>query len=363
MFSASDVHAMEWRPESTVGTEIEYTDNLYMDSENPTAETFLYGNAVFRLRGESDTTRILLNADVHAQRLQRTRRANNEFYTAGVACSRFFEQGEFSIETQYNETSTRAIDLETIGVTPNFIFGKQRSVTFHPRVEYDANETNRLAFAVRYDDIRYDLPNYTDYTNTNVQFNWFHSLNDRIELNTQMQVQRYDSRDNLVDHEYGSLLAVLNNEATDRWHLQIGAGLGYLVRTFGNNYRTFLGRFSATRLNEQSEFVIRAESSLQPTSSARLSRLSRFTLGYRLSISELSNINSEFGFSRSNIIDASPSYDNDLLRVGIGYHSRLNERLDWNARYAFINNLTSRDNLSRISNSIFLSLTLAFDHE
>lgn len=357
-FPARPSRAMEWRPDAAFGAEIEYTDNLFMVEESPTADTFLVGTADFHLGGQSEIRTLDLDARARIQRLQRTKSANNEFYSAGLVYSEDFSLGNFGLRAEYSEGSTRTTDLETIGVRPNFIYGKRRATMVQPRIEFQANENNRLVFTGNYDLVRYDLDTFTDYTNYQLGFDWFHSLNDTTELDTRVVAQRYDSLDNLIDHDYGNVLEIVDIDASDRWHYQIGAGLGYLIRKSDENYRTFLGRLRVTYDNENSQFYFTTESNLQPTGAARLSRLARASLGYRHNISETSTMNAEIRTSHSKLIDTSPNYDNDVLAFNLGYTASLSERLSWGLRYAFTNNRSSLDNRDRISNSVFLSLTM-----
>ncbi len=352
--------AMEWQPDAAFGAEIEYTDNLFMVEENPTADTFLVGTADFRLSGRSETRSFDLDARAQIQRLQRTKSANNEFYSAGLVYSEDFSQGNFGLRADYSEGSTRTTDLETIGVLPSFIFGKRRTTTIRPGIEFQTNENNRLAFIGNYDLVRYDIENLTDYTNYQIGFDWFYSLNHTIELDTRIVVQRYDSLDNEVDHDYGNVQEFIDIDASDRWHYQIGAGLGYLIRKFDENYRTFLGRLRVTYDSENSQLYFMTDSSLQPTGTAQLSRMSFASLGYHRAISENSSMNAEIRASRSTLIDTSPNYDNDVLTLNLGYTANLTERMNWGFRYAYTNNRTSSDNRNRISNSIFLTLTMGF---
>jgi len=350
--------AMEWRPDAAFGAEIEYTDNLFMVEESPTADTFLIGTADFRLGGRSETRTLDLDARARIQRLQRTKSADNEFYSASLNYNEDFALGNFGLLADYSEGSTRTTDLETIGVRPIFIYGKRRATTVQPRIEFQTNENNRLAFTGSYDLIRYDLNNFTDYTNYQLAFDWFYSLNDTAELDTRIVAQRYDSLDNLVDHDYGSILEIIDIDTSERWHYQIGAGLGYLKRKLDKNYKTFLGRLQVTYNSENSQLYFVTESNLQPTGTARLSRLSRASLGYRHALSETSTMNAEIRASRSKLIDSSPNYDNDVLAFNLGYTAGFSERLSWGIRYAFTDNRSSLDNRNRISNSVFLSLTM-----
>ena len=359
-FQALSCQAMEWRPDAAFGAEVEYTDNLFMVEESPTSDTFLVGTVDVRLSGQSETRSVRLDGSARVQRLQRTKSANNEFYSAGLDYYEVFVHGNFGLRADYSEDSTRTTDLETIGIRPYFIFGKRRASTIQPRIEFDTNENNRLAFNGVYELVRYDLENFTDYTNYQLGFDWFHSVNDAVELDTQIIAQRYDSLDNLVDYDYGSLLEIADISASARWHYQIGAGLGYLIRKFDENYWTFLGRLRATYDSDYSQYYFSTESSLQPTASANLSRLSQVSLGYRHALTETSRISAEVRASRSILIDTTPSYNNDLLGFDLDYSANINERLSWAIRYSFIGNRTSLDNRNRISNSVFLTLTLGF---
>ena len=359
-FPAQPSRAMEWQPDAAFGIELEYTDNIFMVDESPTADTYFYGTADFRLGGRSETRSIDLDARARIQRLQRTKSANNEFYSAGLNYSEDFAVGNFGLRADYSEGSTRTTDLETIGVRPSFIFGKRRTTTIRPRIEFQANENNRLAFTGIYDLVRYDLDNLTDYTNYQIGFDWFYALNNTVELDTRLVAQRYDSLDNLIDHDYGSVQEIIDIDASERWHYQIGAGLGYLIRKFDENYRTFLGRFRVTHENDNSQLYFMTETNLQPTATARLSRLSRVSLGYHHVLSETSSMNAEIRASRSNLIDTSPNYDNDVMGFNLGYTANLSERLSWGVRYTFTNNQSSIDNRDRTSNSVFLSLTMGF---
>ncbi len=359
-FPALTCQAMEWRPDAAFGAEIEYTDNLFMVEESPTSDTFFLGNVDVRLNGQSETRRIRLDGRARVQRLQRTKSANNEFFSAGLDYNESFTRGIFGLRADYTEDSTRTTDLETIGVRPYFIFGKRNATTVQPRIEFHINENNRLAFNGVYELIRYDLENFTDYTNYQLGFDWHHTLNDTIELDTQIIAQRYDSLDNLVDYDYGSLLEIADIAVSDHWHYQVGAGLGYLIRQSDENYRTFLGRLRATYDSDYSQYYFSTESSLQPTASANLSRLSQVSLGFHHALSETSTLTVEIRASRSYLIDTSPSYNNDLLGFNLDYNASLSERLSWGFRYTFTGNRTSSDNLDRISNSVFLTLTLGF---
>ena len=357
---AQPSRAMEWQPDAAFGIELEYTDNLFMVEESPTADTFLFGTADLRLGGQSATHSLDLHARARIQRLQRTKSANNEFYSAGFNYKQDFLVSNLSLNANYTEGSTRTTDLETIGVRPSFIFGKRRTTTIQPRIEYQTNENNRLAFTGNYDLVRYDLDTFTDYANYQLGFDWFYSLNDTVELDTRIVVQRYDSLDNLIDHDYGSVLEILDIDASERWHYQIGGGLGYLIRKFDKNYRTFLGRVRMNYDIENSRFYFMMESNLEPTGTARLSRLSRASLGYRHAISENTSINADIRASRSKLIDTTPNYDNETMALNFGYTANLSERIDWGLRYAFTKNRSSVDNKDRISNSIFFFLTMGF---
>jgi len=357
---AQPSRAMEWQPDAAFGIELEYTDNLFMVEESPTADTFLFGTADLRLGGQSATHSLDLHARARIQRLQRTKSANNEFYSAGFNYKQDFLVSNLSLNANYTEGSTRTTDLETIGVRPSFIFGKRRTTTIQPRIEYQTNENNRLAFTGNYDLVRYDLDTFTDYANYQLGFDWFYSLNDTVELDTRIVVQRYDSLDNLIDHDYGSVLEILDIDASEHWHYQIGGGLGYLIRKFDKNYRTFLGRVRMNYDIENSRFYFMMESNLEPTGTARLSRLSRASLGYRHAISENTSINADIRASRSKLIDTTPNYDNETMALNFGYTANLSERIDWGLRYAFTKNRSSVDNKDRISNSIFFFLTMGF---
>lgn len=359
-FPAIPSEAMEWRPDAAFGAEIEYTDNLFMVEEFPTSDTFLVGTADLRLSGRSETRSLDLDARARVQRLQRTKSANNEFYSAGLNYHQDFTQGNFGFLVDYSEGSTRTTDLEIIGIRPSFVFGKRRATTVVPQLGFQTNENNWLVFTGTYELVRYDLDIFTDYTNYQFGIDWFHTLNDTVELDTQIIAQRYDSLDNLVDYDYGSLLEIIDIDAGERWHYQVGAGLGYLIRKFDENYRTFLGRLRVTYDNETSQFYLSTESSLQPSGTALLSRLSSASLGYRNALSETSSMNAEIRVSRSNLIDSYPNYDNDVFSFNVNYNANLSDRISWGIRYTFTDNRTSLDNRDRISNSVFLSLTLGF---
>jgi len=334
--------------------------NLFMVEESPTADTLLVGTADVSLNGQSETRRLNLYGRAQIQRVQRTKSANNEFYSAGLDYDEDFTWGNFALRADYSEGSTRTTDLETIGVRPSFIFGKRRTTMISPLIELQTNENNRLAFNGEYELVRYDLENFTDYTNFQLGFDWLHSLNYRVELDTRIVAQRYDSIDNLVDHDYGSVQEIVDITANENWNYQIGLGVGYLKREYDENYRTFLGRFRASYDSENYQFYFSTESSLQPTATARLSRLSSAHLGFRRAFTETRTLNAEIRASRSNLIDTTPSYDNDVLGFNLGYNNDLTEQLTLGMRYTFTGNKTSLDNRLRISNSVFLSLTVGF---
>ncbi len=355
--------ALQWRSDSSYGAEIEYTDNLFMVADSTTADTYLYGDVNLRLIGQSDIRSIIIEGGVRLQRLQRTKQANNEFYSAGLYYDDVYNWGSLALSASYDEASIRTTDLFTIGTQPIFIFGKRRSTSVQPLVEIDVNETNRLALSAAYDKNRYDLNILTDYINYLLGIDWYYNVTENIEIDIQALAQRYDSLDNLSDYDYGSTLIITDISSNDHWQIQVGGGIGYILRNYGQNYNTFLGLLRATYEKEYSQYYSLAESSLQPTSTRGISHLTRIILGYRHSISDERIISTELSASRSRLVDASPVYENDVLTFNLGYNGYLSELLVWEIRYYFVNNRSSLDNRNRRSNSLFLSLTMEFDEQ
>jgi len=340
---------MTWRTDTAFTAEIEYTDNLFMVEESPTSDTYLIGTANIRINGLSESRRLNLDGSVRAERLQKTQNANNDFYSFAIDYNEDFRSASFSMFTSYSEGSTRTTDIETIGILPSFIYGKRRNTTVRPQIEFEANEKNRFSFSINYELIRYDLNNLTNYTNYQVVSDWIHTLNYETRLNTRIIAQRYDSLDNSVDHDYGSVLEIIDYAASERFQFQIGLGIGYIKRETDDNYRTFLGRLRGTYQNEKSQIYFSTESSLEPTATSQLTRLSLFSIGYRREITENRLVNAEIRTSRSQLIDITPNYTNDVISFELGYNESLTERLSLVVRYTFTDNKTSFDSSICIS--------------
>jgi len=356
-----NTHALSWSSSASAIISAEFTDNLFLTADNPEFDRLFYSDLDASLTGDDMQSRIELTGGVLTQRFQNNGDANNEFYNSSIRYQYSIPNRDIFVLAQYGETSTRTTDLETIGIVNNFIYGKRRTHSIMPAFSLETSSYNTFRGEITVEQVAYDLQNYTDYRNSTITLAWEHILNETQYLEIELQGQRYNSTDNLIDYDYGTTTFSIIGQASTDWEYRLGAGAGYVTRPTQNPFTTFILRAFATRHLEYTRLHAMTETRIVPTSAAQLTRLSSIDLGLETRLTEVGRLVASTRATRSEIIDVPGGYINDSFQFDIAYRHRFWTHISGETRYRFFSVQSSADSRPRQSNSLLVAVTISFD--
>ena len=356
----NEVHAMEWRKTAEIPLAVEYNDNLFYSNTDKISDIIYHTGTLLRLDGTDEVNEINLSGGVDIQRLQTTRKADNEFYSARARYEHLTEATTSRIIASYDERSTRTSELQSIGIVN--IYGKLKTYTIMPTVEFELNDLNRLIINTDFSRFDYDIDTFIDYKNYQGRIIWSRIFSEETEGGIEILLQRYDAVQNNIDYDYGALSGQLTVEDDTDFSYETALGLGYILRKTGSNYRTLLFRISALKEFSYTRISGAFSSNLVPTSAGQITRLTSLDFNLTHLLNENGNLTLALRASRSEIVSTTAPYTTDYIRGEIGYLHQQSDWLAFDISYSYTSSFINITDSQRSANILFARLSLLFEN-